>query len=1005
MVLVILSMYFLSRLYASRLVTAGEDHLVRLLPAEATATNVIPSVIEDATQPVSWVDANENFLITASEDGSVRLYKHSGKSSAELIHIVRREVLPVRCAALEKYGTSLRVAICSDELLIRVVSATDPRNITLLTGHSRGVRGCSWSPKLPLLASCGSDGDLRIWDMSGSESSCIKVISNQAPALRPESEFSSVPCWHPSGQMLAIPLKTHEVGLIRAPSRMNDLRNSDAWTSMGTLGPSNGTLTPELTTPSGTLAAMEFSPNGRYLATATEDLKVTIWAMDSRNVVRSFTAEAMATSLSWHPHKDVLAWTDMQGQLVRWESVIGPNLPNGFEELDIHANATKEQNTTLESDLDDLFDDGLAVDDDRDSDSHRTTRGRPSHLSFSEQTLSQPTFQPGSTPMVSQRRYLCLSPLGALISIDQDTHQTVVFDSYDTSARRNFRFTDHYGYSLASVAPQGILFACPAESSSPSSVFYRPFDDVPGIQTEWTINLPPGENAVAVALGGIPNVGSHADILDGPQGVADECFTSYANAVVATTKGFLRFFGPSGMQRYVWALGTSVVTLAAGAHGLLVVYKSGFVQASHLHLEYLLIELSQLSIMQQGILPLPQESTLTWAGFNELGVPAVFDSTGVLYALDRAWRPGQGRWVPVLDCQVALQPQTASEDASEPAAPRARCWPIGFTSTHLLGLLLPLSQRFPQATGPHPLVQELEFSLCVAQRDGASAPLEEQALRQSLLAGAIRDGRAATGTTLNASHRTNESDPALLDMEADKALLQLVQLACKADRYGRALDAARSLHTETTLEAALKIAHFFHLPSLADRMEQIRAPLIDRQQLAPEITERACGTDALLRNVLRVRVPEAPQTVVPTERRAAADELQKDSFEAPEKRSSRTSVLALEGLAHLQAPDTETPSSLTPSDWSLPPLSGAGPRSEATSSMPSAPTRSNPFARTQSIAKERHLQKSQSFFERVEAPKRKVDDENPDRSEKRTASRQSTLANFAYKAPEEDSSS
>jgi len=1002
----ILSMSIIPRLLRSRLVTAGEDHLVRLLPAEATATNVIPSVIEDATKTVTWVEANDTFLITASEDGAVRLYQHSGKSSAQLVHIVRREILPVRCAALEKNGDSLRVAICSDELLIRIVSATDPRNITLLTGHSRGVRGCSWSPKMPLLASCGCDGDLRIWDMSGSESHCIKVISNQIPALRPESELSSVPCWHPSGQILAIPFKTQEVGLIRAPSRAEDLRSSDAWTLVGTLGAANGTLTPELTTPSGGLAAMEFSPNGRYLATATEDLQVTIWAMDSRKVVRSYTAEAMATSLSWHPHKDVLAWTDMQGQLVRWESVIGSNLSNGFDDVNAPVSATKGQDVTLESDLDDLFEDGLTANDGEDEIVNAThhKRTRPSHVSFPEQALSQPTFQPGSTPMVSRRCYLCLSPLGTLSCIDQDTHQTVVFDSYDTSARRNFRFTDHYGYNLASMAPQGILFACPAESNSPSSVFYRPFDDIPGIQSEWTINLPAGENAVAIALGGIPNVGSHADILDGPQGMADESFTSYANAIVATTKGFLRFFGPSGMQRYVWALGASVVTLAAGAHGVLVVYRSGHAHASHVHLEYTLIELSQLSIMQQGTLPLPQETTLTWAGFNELGVPAVFDSTGILYALDRAWRPGQGRWVPVLDCQVALQPQTASEDTSEPAMPRARCWPIGFTSTHLLGLLLPLSQRFPMATGPHPLVQELELSMCVAQRNGASAPLEEQALRQSLLAGAIRDGRAATGAAMNISHCTNaESDPASFDMEADKALLQLVQLACKADRYGRALDAARSLHSETTLEAALKIAHFFHLPSLADRMEQIRTPLTVRQQFAHELTERACGTDALLRNVARVRVPEAAPTVPPTDQRTAANELQKENFEPREKRSSRSSVLAQEGLAHLQAPNSEPSSSLAPSDWSLPPLSGTDTPGESTSSMPSAPPRSNPFARTQSIAKERHLQKSQSFFERVEAPKRKVE-EGPDRSEKRTTSRQSTLANFAYKAPEEDHS-
>ena len=143
---------------------------MRLLPSEPTATDVLPMVLEDATQSISWIDSNNKYILTASEDGAVRLYQHSGTddSSApkvnECIRIVRREVLPVRSVALERASESPRAAICSDELLIRVANVEDPRQITLLTGHSRGVRAASWSPILPFLVSCGSDGDIRVWD-------------------------------------------------------------------------------------------------------------------------------------------------------------------------------------------------------------------------------------------------------------------------------------------------------------------------------------------------------------------------------------------------------------------------------------------------------------------------------------------------------------------------------------------------------------------------------------------------------------------------------------------------------------------------------------------------------------------------------------------------------------------------------------------------------------------------------------------------------------------------
>ena len=940
---------------------------------------------------MTWVDADNEYLVTASEDGAVRLYRHG---SSELVHIIRREVLPVRCVALEsasRIGANPRAAVCSDELIVRVVNAADPRSITLLTGHSRGVRAASWSPVLPLLLTCGADGDIRAWDMSGSEPKCVKVLQNLLPALRAESEFSSLAVWHPSGAIFAVPLKSQEIALVRAPVTASEMTHEHVWETVVIFGSASGTTSAEQRTPSGLVSTLSFCPNGRYLAAATEDTQVTIWALDSRRVLRVQQAEALVTGLSWHPSQDMLAWTDIQGQLVRWDAVIGSTLPSPFEQLQFAsaAAAGEVQDDELEHDLDDLFDDTPL---DEPPTPARTTRRRPVSRADAE-VLTQPTFQPGATPMESQRRYLSVTTFGTLVAVDQDTHQTISFESYDTSQRRNFRFTDHYGYKMASVASQGVLFACEAESGSPSSVFYRPFDDVPGIQTEWSINLAAHENAVAVALGGIVNAGSHADVHVGNAGMVDEGKTSAATAVVATSLGYLRFFGMSGMQRYVWALGLPVVTLAASATAALVVYRSNNVSANQVHLDYLLIDLTQLATLQQGPIPLAQDSTLTWVGFNELGAPTLFDSTGTLFVMDRAWRPGQARWIPALDTVQALLPTRPEQsEERESRVPRARCWPIGVTSTHLLGLLLPTSQTYPNTAASRPVVQELALSLCLAHHESTATPLEEAALRTSLLASATRDARAATGNaSLGASSLPGDrSGPESLEIEADKALLQLVQLACKADRYARALDGTRALHSEATLDAALKIASFFHLPSLADRLELVRAPLMVRKELEEETTDRACGVDALLRNTARLPVPAAEPSSR-AEPDVSRSQVLQESF-APRRASGsrEPSALAREGLAQKQVPDeSQSPVSsrsntqATPTDDPLP--------------TPAPAIRTNPFARTHSVAKERNLQKSQSFFDRVDAPqKRKADEQEPGSSEKRAAGRQSTLASFAY---------
>jgi chromosome transmission fidelity protein 4 len=58
-------------------------------------------------------------------------------------------------------------------------------------------------------------------------------------------------------------------------------------------------------------------------------------------------------------------------------------------------------------------------------------------------------------------------------------------------------------------------------------------------------------------------------------------------------------------------------------------------------------------------------------------------------------------------------------------------------------------------------------------------------------------------------------------VELDKELLQLVMSACKADKIQRALDITRLMFNPATLEAAIKIAVFYQLPGLKDRIEQV----------------------------------------------------------------------------------------------------------------------------------------------------------------------------------------
>lgn len=61
------------------------------------------------------------------------------------------------------------------------------------------------------------------------------------------------------------------------------------------------------------------------------------------------------------------------------------------------------------------------------------------------------------------------------------------------------------------------------------------------------------------------------------------------------------------------------------------------------------------------------------------------------------------------------------------------------------------------------------------------------------------------------------------EVALEKELLQLVQGACKADNLQRALDVTRLMHNSATIEAATKVAAFYHLPGLQERIQNFKA--------------------------------------------------------------------------------------------------------------------------------------------------------------------------------------
>ena len=171
------------------LASCGEDRTVRVwsptpaadapagpAPLLASSWQCIHTLEDFSTRTVrtcEWSPCGR-FLAATSFDSNTTVWRAGGSS----------------LAAGAQAGVLARGGVAASELTLDVLS--------ILDGHENEVKGCSWSASGELLATCGRDKSVWLWEAveEGSDFECIAVLHGH------EQDVKSL-AWHPSKDLLA----------------------------------------------------------------------------------------------------------------------------------------------------------------------------------------------------------------------------------------------------------------------------------------------------------------------------------------------------------------------------------------------------------------------------------------------------------------------------------------------------------------------------------------------------------------------------------------------------------------------------------------------------------------------------------------------------------------------------------------------------------------------------------------------------------------------------------